>query len=135
MVHVGDNGDIANMLHKIVLLSKPVNMVPVLRKGKHRSLMIQAHRAGGEFQLPLLTPFVYLLGMQEEIYRLLTSRPKSPLSVKEVSRTLDRARSKDEPYWAKHLLRKLAEEGLIRETPEGYFVYDPHFEDGKQPRK
>lgn len=47
---------------------------------------------------------------------------------------LDREKAKDHPFWAKPFLRKLAEEGQITETAEGYFLYDPRRQEEEQSR-
>ena len=73
--------------------------------------------------------------MLEEVLRLLTSRPRVRFTMKEVSKTLDREKWKDQPFWAKPFLRKLVEEGRITETMEGYFVYDPRQQAEEQARQ
>ncbi len=62
--------------------------------------------------------------MLEEVYNLLYSRPRVRFTIKEVSKTLDREKWQEQPFWAKPFLRKLVEEMRIIETQEGYFVYD-----------
>jgi hypothetical protein len=72
--------------------------------------------------------------MLDEVFRLLKGRPRARFSIKEVSRMLDREKSQEHPFWAKPFLRKLAEEGQITETAEGFFVYDPRLQEEERAR-
>jgi hypothetical protein len=72
--------------------------------------------------------------MLEEVYRLLYSRPRVRFTIKEVSKTLDREKWQEQPFWAKPFLRKLVEEKRITETQEGYFVYDPRQQEEERQR-
>ncbi len=57
----------------------------------------------------------------EAILGLLSANRGQLFSAKEISRTLDRTRFKDDSCWARHDLRKLLDHGRIKQDNSGYY--------------
>jgi hypothetical protein len=57
----------------------------------------------------------------EAIFRLMSISPGHLFSCKEISRTLDRQRFKEDSLWARQDLKKLVEHGRIKQDNSGFF--------------
>ena len=61
--------------------------------------------------------------MKREILQLLQQTPGIAMSIKEVSRRVDRHKYREDPSWARPFLRALAEERLIlQDNNHCYYV-------------
>jgi hypothetical protein len=59
--------------------------------------------------------------MEEEILRLLRQGPGKALSVKEISKLLDRQRFREEANWARPMLQSLLARQLVEKDADGRF--------------
>ena len=57
----------------------------------------------------------------EAIIRLLSANPGHLFSCKEISRSIDRTRFKEDALWARKDLKKLIEHGRIQQDSSGFF--------------
>lgn len=64
--------------------------------------------------------------MEEQVLQLLQQAPNVLFSAKEVSKKLDRKRYREEPSWARPILKSLVERKLIEEESSGYFCFRRH---------
>jgi hypothetical protein len=61
--------------------------------------------------------------MEQQILQLLQQSPGHSFSVKEISKAIDRKQFREDATWARPLLQKLLNQGLIRKADDGHYSF------------